>query len=383
MTKVDLMAAWDDAVTDRRLSLDRCERHLERLTGPTYLLDEFQVVVSGGSSGVRGVFVYGWEDWVHAYSSYARWVARARPAMEAEPSSGGMAMIAGGSPSQIGTALAATFASDLIETCVLEVGQPLSHIAAVLDREQPGGVLAPASMLHLLATEAIAGRLSIRPRLVVSAFEPLLPEIVEAVDRAWTAVILNAYGTSDFGPAGFSCIARAGIHLSDDLIIVEPVDDVGRPVPPGKTAPRYYATALRQHTLPIIRYEMTDEVTLIDDPCPCGSAFRRIADIQGRTDDLFRYAGDVVVHPAVFRTPLGRTRGALEYRVLQTARGADVEIRTTGTIDVERLSREIVERLRTVGLPAPQVTVRRVPEIERTGPSRKLKRFVPLLGGGT
>jgi phenylacetate-coenzyme A ligase PaaK-like adenylate-forming protein len=33
--------------------------------------------------------------------------------------------------------------------------------------------------------------------------------------------------------------------------------------------------------MPLIRYEITDPVTAINGPCACGSAHRRIADIQG------------------------------------------------------------------------------------------------------
>ena len=54
MTKADLMDNFDDIVTDARLSRDLCEDHLER--ADEYLLDEFHVVASGGSSGQRGVF---------------------------------------------------------------------------------------------------------------------------------------------------------------------------------------------------------------------------------------------------------------------------------------------------------------------------------------
>src|SRR5262247_1592207 len=54
MTKRDLMAHFDEIVTDRRLTLDRVD---------AYLLDEFHALASGGSSGVRGVFVWGWDAW--------------------------------------------------------------------------------------------------------------------------------------------------------------------------------------------------------------------------------------------------------------------------------------------------------------------------------
>ena len=39
-------------------------------------LDEFHVIASGGSSGQRGVFVYGWDAWATCYASIARFQQR-------------------------------------------------------------------------------------------------------------------------------------------------------------------------------------------------------------------------------------------------------------------------------------------------------------------
>jgi len=39
MTKTDLMDHFDDIVTDRRITRELCERHLEGLKGDAYLLD--------------------------------------------------------------------------------------------------------------------------------------------------------------------------------------------------------------------------------------------------------------------------------------------------------------------------------------------------------
>src|ERR1044072_4265084 len=56
MTKTDVMEHWDEIVTDRRLTLEMAEAHLERVgsEGPAYLLGEYQVVTTGGSSGTPG-----------------------------------------------------------------------------------------------------------------------------------------------------------------------------------------------------------------------------------------------------------------------------------------------------------------------------------------
>jgi len=53
--------------------------------------------------------------------------------------------------------------------------------------------------------------------------------------------------------------------------------------------------------MPLIRYEITDELPLAKAPCSCGLAVLNVADVQGRTDDLFEYAGGVKAHPLNFR----------------------------------------------------------------------------------
>jgi phenylacetate-coenzyme A ligase PaaK-like adenylate-forming protein len=53
MTKTDLMRNFDRIVTDRRVTRELCDRHLENPTDDAYLLDEYHVVASGGASGQR------------------------------------------------------------------------------------------------------------------------------------------------------------------------------------------------------------------------------------------------------------------------------------------------------------------------------------------
>ena len=76
MTKTDLMDNFDDVVTDRRLTRELCERHLDAATDDKYLLGEYHVVASGGSSGQRGVFVYGWDAWAICWASMVRFASR-------------------------------------------------------------------------------------------------------------------------------------------------------------------------------------------------------------------------------------------------------------------------------------------------------------------
>ena len=85
MTKADMMENFDAATTDRRLTRDLVERHLARsVADPSLLLGEYVVLVSGGSSGQRGLFV----QTVDAYAEFAASVTR-RP-MAAALAAGGL-----------------------------------------------------------------------------------------------------------------------------------------------------------------------------------------------------------------------------------------------------------------------------------------------------
>ena len=136
-------------------------------------------------------------------------------------------------------------------------------------------------------------------------------------------------------------------------------------------------TNLYNPVMPLIRYELTDEVTLLDEPCPCGSVHRRVADVQGRLDDLFAY-GAVEVHPHVLRSVLGAEPEIVEYQVEQTRAGAHVMVRTTGPIDTDGLSSRLAGALAGAGLAHPEITVAEVEVINRHDGTGKLRRFIPL-----
>jgi phenylacetate-CoA ligase len=63
MTKDDLMGNFDAIVTDPDVRLADVNAHIAKLDGDAYFRDQIHAVASGGSSGVRGVFVWGWDAW--------------------------------------------------------------------------------------------------------------------------------------------------------------------------------------------------------------------------------------------------------------------------------------------------------------------------------
>lgn len=208
---------------------------------------------------------------------------------------------------------------------------------ARLNQLRPDVLVAYASMIRVLAGEQLAGRLRIAPRGVNSSSEVLTAEARADATRAWNVAPFNVYAATETGGVAAECAHHTGMHLSEDLVIPEVVDDAYRPVPPGESGDRLLVTVLFSRTVPLIRYEMTDRVRLATRACPCGLPFRLLEAVEGRTDDMLelpgRDGGTTAIHPVVFHRVLDlidaagwqvrQHDGQLEVRVAGTAPGFD------------------------------------------------------------
>ena len=376
MTKDDLMGNFDEIVTDHDVRLADANAHIAELDGDAYFRDELHAVASGGSSGVRGVFVWGWDAWATVQLTALRRALLDRigdPDLASRPP---VAMIvAAENATHFTSAVSETFATGAVETHRFRIGLPLEEVVSGLNAADGDNLATYPSMLARLVGEARAGRLQIGPRRIMTMAEPLSEDARRAAEETWQAPVANMWGTSEAGVTAVGCFKGAGMHLTDDLLIVEPVDADGNAVPAGVRSHKVFLTNLFNPLLPLIRYEISDEVTLLDEPCACGSLHRRIADIEGRNDDTFLYRDGVSVHPHLFRSILGRAHAVSEYQVKQTPRGAAIVVCADGAVDSESLIHKLEEALAGAGCPEPVVTVTVVESIP-TLATGKLKRFL-------
>jgi len=192
---------------------------------------------------------------------------------------------------------------------VLRLGatSPVEELVARLNRWQPHGLTAFPSTLRLLADEQLAGRLHIRPGRVFASAEPLREDVRQRVRDAWGTEPFDTYVSTEGGTLAAECRHHQGLHVLDDNVVLEVVDAANQPVPPGTPGAKVLLTVLSSRTLPLVRYEVSDRVTLADGPCPCGRPGPRIAAVEGRIEDVLHYPsteasrpGPVAVHPLVF-----------------------------------------------------------------------------------
>jgi len=374
MTKAEAQDCWDEIVTDSELSRARVERILAQQEWYSYTRDDYQVFSSGGSSGVRGVYVWGWQFFVSV--ACLAWRTQAR-AERREPALGPtrLAVLEAGAPPHASTPLFDVPTAAGMETVVIAAGAPFDEVLTAVAAARPTHLVGYPSVIGRLARAALAGEFDCRPVRVSTNSEPLLDEDRQAIADAWRAPVHNLWGSTEIGVQAVGCALGEGLHICEDEVVLERVDENGVPVAPDEPAARTLATGLANCTFPFIRYDLGDEVTLLPGPCECGSSFARVADIGGRRDDDFRY-GAITVPAITFRHVLGTDPHVSEYQVTQTPTGAD--ILTVGHPDVDTLTTSVVAALRRCGVPDPTVDIRDVDRIPRNQASGKLKRFIAL-----
>ena len=374
MTKAEMMASFDEVVTDRRLGLRVVEEHLARsAVEPSLLLDAYVCLVSGGCSGLRGVFV-------QTVGEYADFVASInRPAMARMIAGGGpppegmlIAFVAASSPVH-STGFGAAAAGPPVRLVSTPATLPLAELVERLNAIQPPALMGYATKLAQLAREQQAGRLRIAPATVTATAEVLSAEDRASIRAAFGVPVIDQFAATE-GLVGHTEPDGSVLSFASDMCIVELVDADNQPVQPGAASAKALVTNLHNLTQPLIRYELTDRLIRHPD-APDHGHLRATA--EGRADDTFRY-GSVEVHPLAIRTVMVKSPPVREYEVRQTESGAEVAVVLDRELDRTALAAAIEESLRNAGVPGPRVTVRVVDHIPRHAQTGKAKRFISL-----
>jgi phenylacetate-CoA ligase len=356
MTKAQMMDELDDVFTDRRLTRADVEETLAA-TGDESLVmhDDFIAFTSGGSSGVRGVFVLDLAAARGFIGPLTRGLMARIGRMGGAPP-GGLTIGMVGACSAVhptGAAAALTAGGGLPYHYVsAPVTDGLPAIVARLNALRPPMLFGYPSVIARLAH---AG-LDFTPAAVTTTSETLTPELRAAIRDGLGAPIVDTYATTE-GLTGTSAPDDDVIVLAEDTCIVEVLDD------------RVLVTNLENRVQPLIRYELHDRFTVVAD-----DGLLRVR-VQGRSDDVLRW-DDIEVHPLVIRAVLVRTPEVLDYQVRQTAGGVDLDVLADDRVDVGDLRDRVAAALAEAGLPRPVVAVRAVAELPRHPETGKLARFV-------
>jgi phenylacetate-coenzyme A ligase PaaK-like adenylate-forming protein len=157
-------------------------------------------------------------------------------------------------------------------------------LAAWLRQERPDVVAGPpVTLLGAARVAASDGGAPIRARAVLLSADHVADSLARALATAWGAEVFRHWGMTETGYGGaVDCACHCGCHLREDELLVEVVDpSTGAPAPVGAVGEVVVST-LRRRGAPLLRYRTGDLARLIDEPCRCGSALRRLDGFAGR-----------------------------------------------------------------------------------------------------
>lgn len=214
------------------------------------------------------------------------------------------------------------------------------------------------------------------PRSIVVGAEKLHGFQRETIERVFRAPVFETYGSREFMLIGAECEHHAGLHLTMEHLLVEVVDDEGRPTPEGEVG-NVVVTDLYNIGMPFIRYVTGDRAVAGFGQCACGRGLPLLREVVGRQLDMIttpdgrRVPGEFFPHlfkdhPAIrrFQVVQDEERGFRVKLVVDETWNGDLQASITELIrrtvgEVVEFEFELVDEIPLTGAGKLQVVVNR------------------------
>lgn len=321
LTKQNVMEHFDDMVTDPKLKLSDLHHFLQTVQQDDHYLGKYRVISTSGSTGAKGVFVFNRQEWRVALAGTMRCMSlmAIKPRLFKKVK---VTTLAAHHPQHITYLLPKSMDLGFYKVQHLQVTTPLAKLVSDLNEFQPDFLQSYPSFLNLMADEQKNGTLKIDPKYICTGAEIRTDAMTKEIKSVWKINPHETYGMTELGGmSAYDCSLHQGLHIFEDLFLLEVVDEQNRPVPAGTPGHKILVTNLFNQTLPLIRYEISDMITLSPNPCPCGSPFRMIQKIEGRNDDILYFHGKtaqwIPIHPIHFQSLLQGLPEIREYQIIQ------------------------------------------------------------------
>ena len=191
----------------------------------------------------------------------------------------------------------------------------------LLDKEKPETFIGPPVLL--LSLLRMRPKSSIKRGLVSGDACP--PGIMKAIEERLGTRLYPHYGSREMGLGGaVTCPAFQGMHLRENDIIGEIVDEKGKAVPEGEWG-ELTVTLIEAGAMPLIRYRTGDISRFLPGICPCGCCLRRLDSVsrigEGREmEELDDYIFQI---PWIVDYRISRKGEILEIEGLTTEKGIE------------------------------------------------------------
>ena len=200
----------------------------------------------------------------------------------------------------------------------------VAELLKEIQRFRPKVIWGYAGALGRLSQYALDHGISFELRCAISTAETLYPNVRQLIAQAFHCDVFDYYGSGEVGSIAFECNTHECYHVSDEHVLLEVVDDQGRPAKPGEIG-SVVVTDLDNFGMPFVRYLNRDLAVLgPEKSCSCGRGLSRLARVEGRVSDFIFTPEGKIIHPTYlmylfYRDPdhANRLEGIRSYKIIQ------------------------------------------------------------------
>ena len=317
VSKPDMMANFDDVLTDRNITMHRVDTFTKDMENIGRMIDgRYLIFKTSGSTGNPAVVLYDKQNIdvssaVAALRTFARREDYRAFMKHGKKTAGVFA--------DFGFYLACGMSRYLQlkmprrkTKITVDVNAPEEEIIRQLNEFQPSMLSGYPSNLALLAD---CEGLQIHPDVIITGGELLTDEIRKKLTERFGCYVQTHYSCTEAGEIACEC-SEGHLHINEDWVIVEPVDSDNRPVGCGQRSDKVLITNLSNCIQPLIRYELTDRIIVHDEKCSCGKTSRWL-EIEGRTDDILNFGHNVQIAPMSLYKIMEEVRPIRRFQLVQ------------------------------------------------------------------
>lgn len=287
-SKKDLMADYNKWPTDPEVTQDKVFEYLAQFNEnpQSKLLGKYTALATSGTSGIRTPMVRdSYHNEIHGQMMKQRLLA----GLNSDPRMNGKikrAVVVFCDPnasaySSFMRNKRLTGASDT-EYRAFSILDPIDKLAKEIDEFKPDMLSGYPSVVADLAAMQLEGHMNIHPIGIACSAETMTPRHLELMRKAFgeDCHIINNFCSTEGGEIAMSC-KYGHLHVNEDWIILEPVDENMKPVKEGEQSAGMLITDLSNFAQPIIRYYVDDHIIWHTEQCPCGN-IRPYIEVMGR-----------------------------------------------------------------------------------------------------
>ncbi len=150
---------------------------------------------------------------------------------------------------------------------------------------------------------------------ILTTSEKLYPHVRGHLQQVFNCNVFDGYGANDGGIGAYEYECQ-NLHIDTERSVLEVVDDDDQQVADGEG--RVLATNLSNYAMPLLRYELGDQVVVTDEECECGRGLPMLKEVLGRTVSIIYTPTGASVHGWFFQHVFMRVGEQVKrYRIVQ------------------------------------------------------------------